>query len=146
MLRKVAVFLAIWLVFSCRPSFSQSQQPPSPYEGAPFSLSAAAIRTASAANLPDKLSDATILYVEADYRFAQNGALTYTNRMVYRVETQKAVQDYAEIALEWDPWYHSKNFLHNASSNQKARICDVPTDVVWDWLKSANRRCMNYLR
>ncbi len=112
MLRKVAVFLAIWLVFSCRPSFSQSQQPPSPYEGAPFSLSAAAIRTASAANLPDKLSDATILYVEADYRFAQNGALTYTNRMVYRVETQKAVQDYAEIALEWDPWYQNPAELH----------------------------------
>jgi tetratricopeptide (TPR) repeat protein len=84
----------------------------SPFEGSAFSMTAAAMRTASAAILPDKLSDATILYEEADYTISDTGALTYTHRMVYRIESHKGVEGWAESSLQWDPWYQEPSQIH----------------------------------
>ena len=89
-----------------------SPLPPSPFDGQAFSMTATAFRTASAAIPSDKLSDVTILYEETDYRIAAAGTLTYTHRSIFRLETQKGVENWAEVSLEWDPWYQNPSQLH----------------------------------
>jgi tetratricopeptide (TPR) repeat protein len=130
--RRVAIVFSFLLVAS-GVSYSQFQAAsPSPFEGPPFSLSATAIRTASAAIRPEKLSDATVLYAETDYRFAQNGALTYTSRMVYRIETPKGVEDWGEISLEWDPWYENPSQLHARVLQTDGNFAELDQKTITD--------------
>ena len=81
--------------------------PPSLFNGAAFSMSASAIRTASASVPSDKISDATILYEETDYLISTKGTLNFVHRIVYRIETNNGVQGWAEASMEWDPWYQN---------------------------------------
>jgi hypothetical protein len=94
--------------------------PPSPFEGAPFTLTATAIRAASAALPSEHVSDATILYEESTYRFDATGALNYTHRTIFRIETQKAVEGWSEASVTWDPWYQNPAQIH-------ARVLESPT-------------------
>jgi tetratricopeptide (TPR) repeat protein len=75
-------------------------------------MSAAAMHTASAAIVADKLSDVTILYQEADYSLSDTGALAYSHRMVYRIESHKGVENWAESSIGWDPWYENPSEIH----------------------------------
>jgi hypothetical protein len=48
---------------------------------------------------------AEILYEESKYQIASDGTLTFTHRMVYRVDSDAAVKGWAEVSAQWDPWY-----------------------------------------
>jgi tetratricopeptide (TPR) repeat protein len=104
----------------------------SPFAGSAFSLPAAAIRTASGAITADKLSDVTILYEESSYRIAASGALTYTHRTVYRVETHKGVEDWAEISLNCDPWYQSPSQLHARVLPREGAFVELDQKTITD--------------
>jgi tetratricopeptide (TPR) repeat protein/transglutaminase-like putative cysteine protease len=91
---------------------SPASRTASPFEGPAFSMPAASLRAASAAIQSDKLSDVTILYEEASYNLSDTGALTYTHRMVYRIETRKGVDDWAESSIDFDPWYQDPSQIH----------------------------------
>lgn len=98
--------LAVMLLvapLSAQTSATQAAQLPSPFEGAPFSMSASAIRSASASVPADKISDATILYEETDYRISAAGTLNFIHRIVYRIETNSGVEGWAEASMDWDP-------------------------------------------
>jgi hypothetical protein len=95
--------------------FLQAQSvslPPSPFEGAVFSMSASAIRSASASVPSDNISDATVLYEETDYLFSTKGTLNFVHRIVYRIDTNNGVQGWAEASMEWDPWYQNPSQIN----------------------------------
>lgn len=70
------------------------------------------MRSAAAAVAPDNSSDATILDEQTDFHISETGALSYTRRFVYRIETRNGVQGWAEASIEWDPWYEDPAQIH----------------------------------
>jgi hypothetical protein len=83
-----------------------------PFSGAPFTLSIADLKSASAAIPVSKEFGAEILFEEATYRIAADGTLIYQHRFIYRVDSDSAVKDWSEISSEWDPWYEKPSQLH----------------------------------
>jgi tetratricopeptide (TPR) repeat protein len=83
------------------------QAPPLPFAGDPFTSTAADLRSASAAMPPSKDYGAQVIFEEGIYRIAADGTLKYRHRLIFRVDTQAAVQGWAENAASWDPWYEN---------------------------------------
>lgn len=77
------------------------------FAGQPFTSAVADLRSASAAMPPSKEYGAQILFEEGIYRIAADGTLKYRHRLIYRVDTQAAVQGWAENSASWDPWYEN---------------------------------------
>ncbi len=106
-LLSLAVMLLVAPLSAQTSATQAAQLPPSPFEGAPFSMSASAIRSASASVPADKISDAAILYEETDYRISAAGTLGFVHRIAYRIETNNGVEGWAEASMDWDPWYQN---------------------------------------
>ncbi len=139
---------ALFLFAVSTPSFLIAQTstplPPSPLDGPAFSLSAAAIRTASAAVAYDKLSDVTILYEEADYRIAPAGTLSYSHRLIYRLETPRSVENWAEISLDWDPWYQTPSQLHARVLSSSGAFVELDQKTITDAPLNTNQEDGTY--
>ncbi len=93
---------------SALPAFAQTPD----LSTAPFTLSAADLKTISASIPVSKEFPAQILYEESKYQIAADGTLTATHRMVYRVDTDAAVRGWAEVSAQWDPWYEKPAQIH----------------------------------
>jgi tetratricopeptide (TPR) repeat protein len=85
---------------------------PTPLTGAPFSLTADELKSASAAIPVKKEFAAEILYEEGRYQIGADGALNYRHRLIYRVETDAAVKGWSEVSANWDPWYEKQAQIH----------------------------------
>lgn len=118
MSKSFACLLSLAIMLLVAPLTAQTAAPqaaqlaPSPFEGAAFSMSASAIQNASASVAADKISDATILYEETDYRISTSGILTFVHRLVYRIETNNGVQGWSEASMDWDPWYQNPSQIN----------------------------------
>jgi len=135
MLSRSVVFTLLLVSCIAGPLSAQSatnQGAASPFEGDAFTMSAPAMLAASATILPDKLSDVTILYEEADYRMTDTGALTYTHRLVYRIETHKGVEGWAETSIDWDPWYQNPSQLHARVLQNDGTFAELDQKTVTD--------------
>ena len=77
-----------------------------------FTVSAADLQSLSATIPVDKQFPAQVLYEEAKYQIAADGTLTYTHRMVYRVDSDAAVRGWAEVSAQWDPWFEKPAQIH----------------------------------
>jgi tetratricopeptide (TPR) repeat protein len=84
----------------------------SPFAGGPFALSAAELKSASAAVPITNEYPVEILYEEGKYRIAADGTLNYQYRLIYRVDAESAVKGWAEVSSTWDPWYENPSQIH----------------------------------
>jgi len=84
----------------------------SPYAGAPFALSAAELKNASASVPITKEYPVEILYEEGSYRIAADARLTYQYRLIYRVDAESAVKGWSEVSSTWDPWDENPVQIH----------------------------------
>ena len=84
----------------------------SPFAGGPFVLSAAELKSASAAVPVTKEYPVEILYEEGNYRIAADETLYYQYRLIYRVDAESAVKGWAEVSSAWDPWYENPSQIH----------------------------------
>lgn len=81
-----------------------------PWDGAPFSASAAEMAKAAAA-LPapaDRDADVEVLLEETSYAFDDSGARDSTTRVVFRVLTRTGAEQWATVGAEWSPWLEDK--------------------------------------
>jgi hypothetical protein len=78
-----------------------------PFAGAAFTSTVAELQSASALMPVNKEFGAQILFESGTYRIAADGTLQYEHRLIYRVDTEKAVKGWAETSAEWDPWYEN---------------------------------------
>ena len=135
MIRRVLTFTLFAGLCCAASSWGQTAStplPPSPFGGEAFALTSAAIRTASSAIAGDHLSSATILYEETDYRVAAAGTLTYTHRLIYRIETHKGLTDWAEASMQWDPWYQKPSQIHARVLQSNGSFSDLDQKTITD--------------
>jgi hypothetical protein len=104
-----AILLA--LITSAPHAFTQAPSPLT-FSAPPFTVSAADLQSLSATIPVDKEFPAQILYEEGKYQIAADGTLTFTHRMVYRVDSDAAVRGWAEVSAQWDPWYEKPAQIH----------------------------------
>jgi tetratricopeptide (TPR) repeat protein len=84
----------------------------SPFAGAPFALSAAELKGASAQVPITKEYPVEILYEEGVFRIAADETLKYQHRLIYRVDADSAVKGWSEVSSTWDPWYENPTQIH----------------------------------
>jgi len=78
-----------------------------PWSGAPFAGDPKAI-VAAAEAVPAGESPAVVLLDENHYVFDAQGHSTRTERLIFRIVDQSAVDDWSTVEAEWAPWYEEK--------------------------------------
>jgi uncharacterized protein DUF3857 len=89
-----------------------------------FSAPASTLREAAGIVKAEKHSDATILLSDLQFRFDESGKLVETRHLVYRVENQEGVKNWAETSGRWAAW-------HQAKPEIKARVITVDGAEHW---------------
>ncbi|HEX4140359.1 MAG TPA: DUF3857 and transglutaminase domain-containing protein, partial [Candidatus Methylacidiphilales bacterium] len=107
-------------------------QPPAPFAGEPFTLTAAELQHASADIPPTKDNPAEILYEEGTYRIAPDGSMKYRHRLIYRVDAESAVQGWSEIRSEYDPWFENQAQLHARVLETNGSFVELDQKTVTD--------------
>jgi tetratricopeptide (TPR) repeat protein len=72
-----------------------------------------------------KHSEATVLLNDVNLDFDESGKLVETRHLIYRIENQDGVENWAEISGQWDAW-------HQAKPEIKARV--ITSDGAVQWL------------
>src|ERR1700734_2316665 len=97
-----------------------------------FTVSAADLQSLSATIPVDKQFPAQVLYEEAKYQIAADGPLTYTHRMVYRVDSDASVRGWAEVSAQWDPWYEKPAQIHARVLQPDGTFVDLDQKTITD--------------
>jgi tetratricopeptide (TPR) repeat protein len=100
--------------------------------GSAFSATADQLKAMSAAVPVTKEWAARILYEEGHYSIAADRTLTYTHRMIYRVDTDEAAKGWAEISAGWDPWYEKPSQLHARVLQANGSFVELDQKTVTD--------------
>ena len=95
--------LSLGLILASSTLYAQDE-----WSSPPFSTDPQALRRAAAEIKAEKDAEATILLNEYRIRIDSTGKLTRSHHWIYRIETQDAVEGWAEIRGDWDPWYQAK--------------------------------------
>src|SRR5438270_6260415 len=66
-----------------------------------FSTGPAILRRAAQAVQPGKHSEATVLLNELQFKFDENGKMLQIHHLIYRIENQDGVKDWAETSGRW---------------------------------------------
>jgi len=101
------------------------------FGGPSFSIDPAALRAAADAIKPGKHSEATVLLNDVRFTFDGAGKLVETTHLIYRVENQDGVQNWAEVSGQWEAW-------HQAKPEIKARVITADGAVHWIDPKTLN--------
>jgi len=128
MTRPFVPALLLTLITIAPHAFAQSPDVAAPA----FTLSAPDLQTLSTAIPVDKQFPAQILYEEAKYQVASDGTLTYTHRLVYRVDADAAVRGWAEVSAQWDPWYEKPAQIHARVLQPDGTFVDLDQKTITD--------------
>ncbi len=90
-----------------------------------FSVDPATLRHAAEAIKPGKHDEATVLLDDLHFSFDGTGKLLENRHLIYRIENQQGVEDWAETSGQWESW-------HQAKPEIKARV--ITTDGAEHWL------------
>jgi len=101
------------------------------WSGPSFSADPAALRQAADAITAEKHSPATVLLNDVQIRFDADGRMVQTNHLIYRIESQAGVQNWAEISGQWEAWHQSKPEI-------KARVITTDGAIHWIDVKTLN--------
>lgn len=77
-------------------------------DGPTFSISPEQLRAAAANAKTDKDAEATILLNEEKVSFDADGRMTDTFHMIYRIENQDGVRNWADVSAQWESWHQLK--------------------------------------
>ena len=84
----------------------------------------AILRQAAQAVQAGKHSEATVLLNELHFKFDENGKMLETRHLIYRIENQDGVKDWAETSGRWEAWHQDKPEI-------KARVITAEGAVHW---------------
>src|ERR1035438_5030198 len=77
---------------------AHGQEPVWPLVGPAFQASVAAVQKAAAQIPPEKFMEVTVLFERDSYRIDAGGRVTYSHSLLFRIETQAGVDDWAETS------------------------------------------------
>jgi tetratricopeptide (TPR) repeat protein len=89
-----------------------------------FSTDPAALRQAAQVIQAEKQTEATVLLNDVQFTFDEAGRVIQTRHLIYRVENQSGVEDWAETSGRWEAW-------HQARPEIKARVISPDDSVHW---------------
>jgi len=90
------------LLFSNFPVFGADRAAPR------FTLSAKDIHEQASRATPPDGADASVLTDDETYVFDAQGRSTYTEYLVYKVLSQKGVEGWDGISVNWEPWHQER--------------------------------------
>ena len=94
------------------------------WSGPAFSADPAALRHAAQGVAADTHSEVTVLLSDAHFTFDETGKMVESRHLIYRIENQKGVEDWAETSGRWEAWHQSKPEV-------KARVITSEDAVHW---------------
>jgi len=118
-----------------------------PLDGPAFSASPADITAAAAKITAEKFAPVTVLYEEEKDVLDPAGRVTNTHRLVYRIETQAAIDSWSEASVEWEAFYQQQPEIHarvirpdgSAVELDQKTLTDVPAQNEGDGTYSDER-------
>ena len=95
-----------------------------PWDGPAFTTDPVVLRQAAQAIKAGHGSEATVLLNELRFKFDADGKTLETRHLIYRIENQDGVKDWAETSGEWEAWHQNKPEI-------KARVITAEGTVHW---------------
>ena len=108
------------------------QQAVWPMDGAAFSASVEEIRDAAAKVTAEKFAETTVLFERDAYSLDREGRATYRHSIIYRIETQTAVEGWSEIAARWAPWYQNRPEIHARVIDADGKVSELDQKTIAD--------------
>src|SRR6185437_9583720 len=102
------------------------------FDGAPFSSTADQLRAASAAVPIDHEHSVQILLNERQYIIGDSGTVSYRYRLIFRVDSQDAVDGWSEMSANWDPWFEGPAQLHARVLESDGRFVELDQSTITD--------------
>jgi tetratricopeptide (TPR) repeat protein len=103
-----------------------------PLTGLSFQASAADLQKAAAAIGPEKFMEVTVLFERDSYHFDAEGRVSYRHALLFRVETQQGVEDWAEISARYSPWYQNQPQIEARVISPDGRVSQLDAKTVTD--------------
>lgn len=94
------------------------------WDSPPFSADPTVLRQAAQAVPAAKHSEATVLLNEQHFKFDESGKMLEIRHLIYRIETQDGVKNWAESSGRWEAWHQDKPEI-------KARVITSEGAVHW---------------
>jgi len=88
-------------------TFSLFAAEPQPWDGTPLTADPKAM-LAAAEKVPSGEADAVMLLEEMHYVFDAQGRSTGTERIIYRVVADSAIDEWSTVMAGWAPWYQER--------------------------------------
>jgi transglutaminase-like putative cysteine protease/tetratricopeptide (TPR) repeat protein len=114
------------------PDAAFSQEPAWLLTGPAFEASAADVQKAAAQIAPEKFVEATVLFERDSYRFDAEGRVTYRHALLFRIETQQGVEDWAETSARYAPWYQNQPQIQARVILPDGRVSQLDPKTVTD--------------
>ena len=111
---------------------AHGQKPAWPLAGPAFQASAADVQRAAAQIAPEKFMEATVLFERDSYRIDAEGRVTYSHSVIFRIETQAGVDDWAETSARYAPWYQNLPTLQARVILPDGRVSQLDPKTVID--------------
>lgn len=89
-----------------------------------FTADPVILRQAAQAIQAEKGSEVTVLLNELQFKFDESGKMLETRHLIYRIENQDGVKDWAETSGRWEAWHQEKPEI-------KARVITAEETVHW---------------
>lgn len=89
-----------------------------------FTVDPAALREAARSVEAGKHNEATVLLNDVQFAFDETGKLVERRHLIYRIENQEGVQNWAETSGRWEAWHQSRPEI-------KARVITTEGAVHW---------------
>src|ERR1700744_181003 len=124
-------FLPVLLISSASVLPAQTADPAA-FNGAPFASSVEELRAASAAVPIDHSYDVQVLLEEGSYRIADDGTLLYQHRLIYRIDSAAAIENWSEISTDWDTWYEKPVDLHARILQTASHFAELDQKTITD--------------
>lgn len=100
--------------------------------GGAFTASPEEIRSAASKIPSEEFMETTVLFERDGYTFDAAGRLTYSHRILYRIENQAGIEDWAEIRAHWEPWYQNQPQFHARVIEPDGKVIELDQKTVTD--------------
>ena len=108
------------------------QEPVWPLVGPAFQASVAELQKAAAQITPEKFMEATVLFERDSYRIDTEGRVSYRHSLIFRIETQAGVDDWAETSADYAPWYQNQPMIQARVILPDGRVSQLDPKTVID--------------
>jgi hypothetical protein len=107
-LRRISPFLSCLLFSVLVPAGAVAQEKVEPWEAPHFSIEPKTLYEAASAAAPAENANVVVLEDDESYTFDETGRIVHVEYVVYKVLSQKGVEGWDSVSVDWEPWHESR--------------------------------------